>query len=125
MGALLSIVLLGLSLWVLVRAPAPAHGESSRRRPTLFGQALLFAGVSVYLVLYVVGEDDYRDNGISRWEAYDAHLVTVTAVVAGFATCALALAAARGRRRLSKLAGAFGALSAVLLGLAFIANALN
>jgi hypothetical protein len=121
-GALLSIVLLGLSLWVLVRAP---RGESSRLRPTLVGQALLFAGVSIYLVLYVVGEDDYRDNGISRWQAYDAHLITVAAVVAGLATCPLALVAARGRRLLSQLVGAIGTLSAVLLGLAFIANSLN
>jgi hypothetical protein len=124
-GALLSLILLGLSLFVLVRDPAPAQGESSRRRPTLVGQTLLFAGVSVYLVVYVVGEDDYRDNGISRWEAYDAHLVTVAALVAGFATCVVALLAARGRRRLARAAGALGALSAVLLGLAFIANSLN
>jgi hypothetical protein len=124
-GALLSVVLLGLSLFVLARDPAPAQGEGSRRRPTLVGQALLFAGVSVYLVVYVVGEDDYRDNGISRWEAYDAHLVTVAALVAGFATCVVALLAGRGRRRLARPVGALGALSAVLLGLAFIANSVN
>ena len=32
--------------------------------------AVLLGGPLVGLVVYVASEDDYRDNGISRWEAY-------------------------------------------------------
>jgi hypothetical protein len=124
MGALLSVVLLGLSLVVLVRGTIPGRDARSGQRLSLALEALLSAGVTVYLVFYVVGEDDYRDNGISRWEAYDVHPVTVAAVVAGSAAAVVAVVAARGHR-LSRLAGALGALSALLLGVAFIGNSLN
>jgi hypothetical protein len=31
---------------------------------------MLLGGPLVGLVVYVLSEDDYRDNGISRWHAY-------------------------------------------------------
>ena len=125
MRALLAVVLLGVSLWVLVRAPGVAQGQGARVRPALLAQGLCSAGLSVYLLLFVLSEDDYRDNGISRWDAYDAHLVTVAALVAGFAGATLGLAAARSRRRLALPLGLLGVVSALLLGIAFIANSLN
>ena len=122
---LLSIVLLGLSLWVLVRAAMLPRGERSRLRLSLGLEALLSAGVSLYLLLYVIGEDNYRDDGTSRWEAYDAHSLTVVALIAGCATVAITLVAARGRNNLAPVSGALGVVSALILGLAFLANSLN
>jgi hypothetical protein len=52
----------------------------------LYFQALLSAVVSTSLVLFVIGEDPYRNNGTSRWEAYDVHIHTTVAVAAGYFT---------------------------------------
>jgi tellurite resistance protein TehA-like permease len=113
---LILLALLGCSLWLLARGPV-AH------RATIL-QAVLFVGASIYLVVYVAGEDDYRGNGISRWDAYDAHTVTVIAIAGSLAVGICALVAER-RRALVRLAGLFGAGAALLFGMAYLANSLN
>jgi heme/copper-type cytochrome/quinol oxidase subunit 3 len=124
-GALLNVILLGLSLGVLVSAPPSGVANGRRGRWMLLFQALLSGLVSTYLVFYVIGEDDYRDDGTSRWEAYNAHAVTTIALAAGYLSCVLSLVAVRRDGRLARVAGLTGVVAAVLLGLAFIANSLN
>jgi hypothetical protein len=118
-------MLLGLSLGVLVSAPPSGVANGCRGRWMLLFQALLSGLVSTYLVFYVIGEDDYRNDGTSRWEAYEAHSVTTVALAAGYLSCVLSLVAARRDGRLARVAGLTGVVAAVLLGLAFIANSLN
>jgi energy-converting hydrogenase Eha subunit A len=91
----------------------------------LYFQALLSAVVSTSLVLFVIGEDPYRNNGTSRWEAYDVHIHTTVAVAAGYFSCVVSLVATRRDGRLARVAGLAGLVAAVLLGVAFIANSLN
>ena len=91
----------------------------------LIFQALLCAAVSTSLVLFVAGQDDYRQNGTIRWDVYGAHTVTILAVAAGCLTCVLSLVAARRDGRLARIAGLSGLVAAILIGVAFIANSLN
>lgn len=125
MGFTLTIVLLASSVWTLWRAPALGRAEAESRSPTLVGQAILFAGAGAYLVYYAASEDSYRRGGISRWEAYDAHPLTVGAIVACFAVCALAFLADRRRGRLVWLAGPAGLAAGLLFVGAVAANSLN
>jgi peptidoglycan/LPS O-acetylase OafA/YrhL len=116
-------ILFFVSAWVVAEAwdPAPA-----RRRAATTIQAVLAGAASAALILYVASEDDYRDTGVSRWEAYDAEAMTVVAALAGAVVCAGALVQARKRdRRALVLVGAAGIIAAVLLFLAFAANSLN
>jgi hypothetical protein len=78
------------------------------------------------LVLYVASEDDYRDNGTSRWAAYGAQEITVTAVVLGIGAVALLLAASFLRRRELAIMGFLASTAAaVTVFLAIFANSLN
>jgi hypothetical protein len=88
-------------------------------------QALLSAAVSTSLLFYVMGEDDYRNNGTSRWAAYDAHTLTTVALAAGYLSCVISLVAVRRDGPLARVAGLNGVVAAALLGVAFIANSLN
>lgn len=89
-------------------------------------QAAAVAGSALGLAIYVASEDAYRGNGISRWEAYDAHELTVVAVAAGAAAAlVLSVAAARDRRRLAATAFLGSSAAAVLGFTAFLANSLN
>ena len=125
MGALLNVILLGLSLGVLLSAPASGVPNGRRLRGMLAFQALLSAAVSTSLVLFVTGEDDYRNDGTSVWEAHNVHTHTSIAVAAGCLSCVLSLVAVRRDGRLARVAGLAGLVAAVLLGVAFIANSLN
>jgi hypothetical protein len=77
--------------------------------------------MAVALCVYVFGEDDYRDNGISRWDAYTSpggeldELFIVS--VAGLAASAvlMAIAGLRGRSRLFLAAAVGGAVTSLLL----------
>ena len=95
-------------------------------RMTLGVQALLAGLTSVWLALYVAGPDDYRADGTSRWDAYDAQGLTVVAVVAGLIVGVLALLLfAWPRPRFYPLLGLAGIVAAVLIFCAFFANSLN
>ena len=78
------------------------------------------------LTVYVASEDDYRRGGISRWQAYDAHAVTVAAIAVGLGA-AVALVGAATRRRTGLALIGFLASSAAfaLFFVAFLANSLN
>jgi hypothetical protein len=89
-------------------------------------QAAAVAASTVGLAVYVAGEDDYRRNGMSRWAAYDAELVTVAAVVAGTGVAAvLVAAAARNVRGLGGVASLLSIGAATLTFIAYFANSLN
>ena len=124
-GFLLTIVLLVDSLWTLVRAQALRRSEGGSHSPTLVCQAILFAVAGGYLTYYAASEDSYRRGGISRWEAYDAHALTVGAIVACVAVCALALLADRRRGRVVWLAGPAGLGAALVFTAAFVVNTAN
>ena len=108
------LLMLGCSLIVLARS----------RRAAVIAQAAIFLWGAVYLTYYVASEDDYRRGGISRWDAYDAHVVTVAAITACLALAAGALAAER-RRSFAAAVGGAGLAVLILFAAAFLANSLN
>ena len=114
-----------LSIYLLALAGLPGAG-GAHDRIVLAAETLLAGISSVGLALYVAGPDDYRDDGTSRWVAYDVHGWTVAAVVAGLAVamCAAVLAA-RPLKRFVPLLGLGGVLAAVLLLIALAGNSLN
>ncbi len=119
----LTPILFLVSVWVVAESWDTA---ATRRQAATIIQAVLAAATSAALILYTASEDDYRDTGVSRWEAYDARAMTVAAALAGAVASAGALIEARRRgRRALVLVGAAGIVAAVLLFLAFAANSLN
>ena len=58
--------------------------------------AVVYGGLAVSLLVHVISEDDYRDNGVSRWATYNAKPVTVIAIAVAVLAAALAVI---GRRR--------------------------
>jgi hypothetical protein len=95
-------------------------------RSAAFGYAALLGVAAVALTLSVASEDDYRRGGISRWQAYNAHVLTIAALAIGLGA-GLALVGAAMRRRASLAVTGFLASSAafVLYFAAFLANSLN
>jgi hypothetical protein len=124
-GFLLTIILLVDSFWTVMRAPALARAELGTRSPTLLGQATLFAAAGAYLAYYAASEDSYRRGGISRWEAYDAHALTVVAIGACLVVCVLALFADRRRGRIVWLAPPTGLAAVLLFATAVVFNTNN
>jgi hypothetical protein len=89
-------------------------------------QAVVVALSTLGLALYVASEDDYRRNGISRWDAYDAKGLTIVAVVVGVgAAIGLFVAVTRDRRRLGVVALLASTVAGALMFAAFLANSLN
>jgi hypothetical protein len=95
-------------------------------RAAAFAYAALLGASAVALTLYVASEDDYRRGGISRWDAYDAHALTVAAIAIGLAA-AVALVGAATRRwaRLATIGFLASSAAFVLYFAAFLANSLN
>jgi hypothetical protein len=93
-------------------------------RRTLIAHSAVFLWGAVYLTYYVASEDDYRKSGISRWDAYDAHVVTIAAIAASVAVAAAALGAEH-RRSFGAPVGGAGVAVMVLFAAAFLANSLN
>jgi len=120
-----TLALAVISVWVLLGYAFP-FGEGGVARIALAGQALAASVSSVSLALYVAGPDSYRADGTSRWVAYDAQGLTVTAVVLGLVVAVVALAlVAWPRRRFLPLLGLAGIAAAVLIFCALFANSLN
>jgi len=114
-----------VSAFVIAAGVAPVW-EAGMARLALAGQALLSAVAGIYLAFYVAGEDDYRDNGISRWEAYDAHGLSVAAVALALAVSLVAVVlAARPRKRFLPALGLAGLIAAAVVFAALFANSLN
>jgi hypothetical protein len=124
-GFLLTVVLLVDSLWTILRAGGLRRTTAGSRSTTLLLESALFAAAAAYLTYYAASEDSYRRGGITRWEAYDAHSVTVGAILACVGVCALALLADRKRGRLASVAGLAGLISAIAFAAAIIANSNN
>ena len=113
-----------VSCWAL--AEGVLKPGRSAIRAALAGEALLCAAASVYLALYVAGEDDYRHNGMSRWEAYDARGLTAAAIACGVVVSLFAaLVASRPARRFLPALGLGGLVAAGLSFVAYFANTLN
>ena len=109
------LVLAGL---VVLRSRWPRTGATV--------QAVVVALSTLGLALYAASEDDYRRNGISRWDAYDAKGLTVVAVVVGVcAAIGLFVAATQDRRRLGGVALLASSVAGALMFAAFLANSLN
>jgi hypothetical protein len=95
-------------------------------RAAAFVYAALLGASAIALTLYVASEDDYRRGGISRWDAYDAHALTVAAIAIGLAAAvALVGAATRRRARLATIGFLVSSAAFVLYFAAFLANSLN
>jgi hypothetical protein len=109
---------------ILLAAVVGVRGEDWPRMAA-FAYAALLSASAIALTLYVASEDDYRRNGISRWDAYDAHALTVAAIAVGLAAAVAVVGAAT--RRPTRLAIGFLVSSAafVLYFVAFLANSLN
>ncbi len=91
-----------------------------------FAYAALLSASAIALTLYVASEDDYRRGGISRWDAYDAHALTVAAIALGLAAAvALVGAATRRQARLAIPGFLVSSAAFVLYFAAFLANSLN
>jgi hypothetical protein len=102
-----------------------ARGETWPRTAAFVYAALLGAS-AIALTLYVASEDDYRRGGISRWDAYDAHALTVAAIAIGLAAAVgLVGAATRRRARLATIGFLVSSAAFVLYFAAFLANSLN
>jgi hypothetical protein len=114
---LLVNALVGLSLLAL----AGSGRRISVRSPRVAMTALLPLVSAGLLSAFVFGEDSYRDNGISRWQAYRSPggalgpMFVLSLVL--MATCAvlLALSTLHGRARLFRASAFGGALAALLL----------
>lgn len=114
-------VVSGISLAVVVGV----RGETWPRSAAFVYAALLGAS-ALALTVYVASEDDYRRGGISRWQAYDAHTVTVAAIAIGLgAAVALVGAATRRRTRLAIIGFLASSAAFALFFAAFLANSLN
>ena len=95
-------------------------------RQAALAQASAIAVSTVAVIVYVAGEDDYRGGGVSRWEAYDARALTVSAVSVGIAAVVgLVAASATDRRALGVTAFVVSAVAAALQFAAVLANSLN
>ena len=86
----------------------------------------MLAASALALTLYVASEDDYRRGGISRWDAYDAHELTVAAIATGLVDAVVLAGAAARRRTRFAIVGFLASTAAFTLYFAaFLANSLN
>jgi hypothetical protein len=114
---LLVSVLAGAGLLVIAGNRRLVH-LLSRRSAALAALPLVTA---VLLIVYVFGEDSYRGNGISRWNAYRSPggaLGPMFVASVGFMVVCAALlvyAGLRGRGRLLRLAAFVGGLASLVL----------
>jgi hypothetical protein len=110
-------VLAGAGLLVIAGNRRLLH-VLARRSAALAALPLVTA---VLLIVYVFGEDSYRGNGISRWNAYRSPggalgPMFVASVALMFVCAALLLyAGLRGRDRLLRLTAFVGGLASLML----------
>jgi hypothetical protein len=124
------LVLLSLSLAVISGCVVLGAGRLGDVlgfvRGALGAQALLAVGASLYLAFYVAGDDDYRLDGTTRWEAHDAKGLTLSAIALGLAVTMVAVAlVAWPRKRFLPALGLAGIAAAALIFVAFFANTLD
>ena len=109
--------LVGMALLAVAASDRPVH-LLSRRSVALAALPLLSA---VLLTVYVFGEDSYRRNGISRWEAYRSPggalgpmFVLSVALMVGCAALLL-YSGLRGRDHLLRATAFVGGLTSLVL----------
>jgi hypothetical protein len=114
---LIVTVVVALCPFFVPRDSAPARSAQTLLVPavSLVYVALLFA--------YVFGEDSYRGNGISRWDAYRSPggvlepMFWATVALMVLAVGSTLLAIVQGRARLMRTSAIVAAAVAVLLGI--------
>jgi hypothetical protein len=95
-------------------------------RSAAFVYAALLGVSALALTVYVASEDDYRRGGISRWQAYDAHAITVAAIAIGLGAAVALVGAATRRHSGLAMIGFLASSAAFALSFAaFLANSLN
>jgi hypothetical protein len=100
----------------LLLAAAAAAAPVRRAGRLAAAAALVPAAVAALLVVWVLSEDTYRRNGISRWDAYRSPggalgpLLVVSVVLLGLCAAALAVCAFVRRDRLYRLTALLGTL---------------
>jgi hypothetical protein len=109
-GVVLLVALLGTLLFAGAWTVADLRPSAARLWCRAAVLPPLVLGVA--MVLHVAGEDPYRHDGRSRWEVYDAHLVTSLAIAAA-AGAAVAGHAARDRARVGPVAACACAVSSL------------
>ena len=115
--ALLANLAIGLALVVVGRSSRLVR-LLSRRHATLAALPLLSGSL---LSVYVFGEDSYRRNGISRWDAYTSpggalgSMFVVSVTLMAMCAAALAYAGLAGRERLFRATAFFGGLTSLTL----------
>ena len=123
---LLAVLILAVISGCVILCFTFSSDEVGLVRIALGIQSSLAGITSVALALYVAGPDDYRADGTSRWDAYGAQGLTVTAVVVGLVVAWIALVLfVWPQRRFYPLLGLAGIAAAVLIFCAFFANSLN
>jgi hypothetical protein len=109
---LLNVLIAGVLLVVA------AQGRPTRRTALL---AVLPALSACLLAIYVFGEDSYRDDGTSRWDAYTSgggaagEMFVLSIALMGACAVLLAASALLGRRRLLQASAVVGGLGALVL----------
>ncbi len=118
--------------WLLLPAIAitglvfALRGRRSRIRAVAVAEALAVASTTCMLVIYVASEDSYRNDGTSRWDAYDAKGLTSAAVACGVVAFALLAAARRAKWADARIAGFLSATAAAVMQfIAVVANSAN
>jgi hypothetical protein len=116
---LVLLVNLALAFFLVLAATrGRLMGVSSRRLAALAALPLVDAGL---LAAFVFGEDSYRGNGVSRWDAYRSPggalgLLFILSISLSVVWAALILLAGlRGRRRLLRLTTIGAGLTGLLL----------
>ncbi len=109
----------------LVLAAGSVFWESVLKLGTV-AEAATVALMTVGLIGFVASEDTYRDDGTSRWDAYNSHGPVLLAVFFAAFSVTFLVSAWRLRRRDLAVAGFLVAsLASVLTFAAVLANALN
>jgi cytochrome bd-type quinol oxidase subunit 2 len=92
------------------------------------GTALVPLALAAFLVAYVAGEDTYRGDGTSRWDAYRSPggalgpLFLASLVLLAGCALALVVTALARRPRAYRLTALFGALAVVLVVIPTVAG---
>jgi hypothetical protein len=124
-AVLLLVSLLGLSLGAISESRDPTQEAQRNSLWLLVAQAAVAVAATVYLAFYLAGDDDYLDDGTSRWDSREEHEFAIAGLAAGTVVCVFALIAIYRRGRLVRAAGFAGAGAALTMAGAFAAHTFN
>ena len=122
----LLLPVVGVTSLILAAVVASGGRIAGLRRAASVIDAALLGLITAALVSYVAGEDHYRMDGTTRWDAYDARPLTVAAVAAGaLGVAGVALGVLRSSRWIGATSLLVCAAAAAVQLVAFIANTAN